>query len=261
MHRARAFNIIAASRGRLHKLLKLQFGSDGSIYAMIPQFSHSDGIVARVNLTRGLSYPTDVQLPQFGKVTSHIVKYSHHPDGRAHFSQDGRVLTEIKRSAAPLDVQRGHLFTMQVEPLSALPAPRANDKSFQLNVDFVPDAPRAVKLVAFRHPRSSVRINGDASGGPKVIMTEAAGELRPCFPVAPPLGFQFDSHVLLLTVQEIDRVSTDVGASLIFLGGFDETGVALDHSKELEFLAVAYPCSDYGELARRVGSIDLARHS
>ena len=159
MHRVASANIVAITGGVAHKVLKVQFQKDGSIFALLPQFARSDGIVARVQFASGLSYPTSVQLPEFGKVTTHIVKFSHHPDGRAHFSQDGKVLTAIKRQAAALSTQTGHLFTLQVEPLSALPAPRSNDRTFALTVNFVPDAPRALKLVALRQPFSAVRLD------------------------------------------------------------------------------------------------------
>jgi hypothetical protein len=59
-----------------------------------------------------------------GKVTSHLVKYSHHPDGRAHFSQDGKILTAIKRQSIALDRQNGHMFTLYIQGLHALDVAR-----------------------------------------------------------------------------------------------------------------------------------------
>jgi hypothetical protein len=54
------------------------------------------------------------------KVTSHRVKYSHHPDGRAHFSQDGKIFAAIKRQSISLDTQNGHMFTLYIQGLHAL---------------------------------------------------------------------------------------------------------------------------------------------
>jgi hypothetical protein len=256
VHRVPSANIVANTGGVAHKVLKVQFQKDGSIFAFIPQFARSDGIVARVQLASGLSYPTSIQLPEFGKVTTHIVKFSHHPDGRAHFSQDGKVLTAVKRHAAPLSTQKGHLFTLQVEPLSALPRPRASDRTFTLTVNFVPDTPRALKVVAIRQPASNVRVHGNFDGSSTPVVMEIDGELRQCFVIAPPEGHEFDSHTLILAVTEAPFVSTNSDPSLIFLGGFDDTVVSLDHSKDTEFLAAAYPCSDVTELGCRIGSID-----
>ncbi len=52
-------------------------------------------------------------------------------------------------------------------------------------------------------------------------------------------------------------LSEDNAPHLIFVGGFDSTVVALNHSVDTEFLAFAYPCSDFKQLKERIGCIDL----
>ena len=54
------------------------------------------------------------------RITSHLVKYSHHVDGRAHFSQGGKILTAIKRQSMALDKQYGHIFSLLVQGLNAV---------------------------------------------------------------------------------------------------------------------------------------------
>lgn len=64
---------------------------------------------------KGQQYPTSLSLIDGGKVTSHKVKYSHHPDGRTHFSQDGKIFTKVIKSSASFDEVDGHLFTVQFQ--------------------------------------------------------------------------------------------------------------------------------------------------
>ena len=47
-----------------------------------------------------------------GKTTTQKVKYTHHPDGEANFSEDGKIYTEIRSSACPFVDMEGHFFYM-----------------------------------------------------------------------------------------------------------------------------------------------------
>lgn len=60
-----------------------------------------------------------VNLEPGGKVTSHLVKYSHHSSGLALFSQTGKVRSEIRRQSVALDRQEGHLFSVLINGLQA----------------------------------------------------------------------------------------------------------------------------------------------
>jgi len=42
-----------------------------------------------------------------GVRTSHLAKYAHHSDGEAHFFEDGKVKTEVRRKSVPLGEQLG----------------------------------------------------------------------------------------------------------------------------------------------------------
>lgn len=64
-----------------------------------------------------MKYPASLSLLDGGKVTGHKVKYSHHPDGRVHFSQDGKIRTVIQKKSIPLSEAEGHLFTVQLQGL------------------------------------------------------------------------------------------------------------------------------------------------
>ena len=69
------------------KAFQIVFGGDGSLFITFPYFRHRTGILSVSTTLPRAQRRSQVNLEQGGKVTSHLVKYSHHPDGRAHFSQ------------------------------------------------------------------------------------------------------------------------------------------------------------------------------
>jgi len=251
------FNIVAVSSGKRHRIAKIIFGPDGSIYAMFPGFTQTHGLAAQLTLTNRTSYPANLNLADYGKVTGHLVKYSHHPDGWAQFSQAGKVKTEIRKKSCPLDTYEGHLFTIQVQGLGAFNPPRSSDKTPPITLN-IEGAVRALKIVGFRNNLSNMRT--DATGpraGRPLAMRDRDGSLRPGIAVAPPIGNPSDNFVLFLVPEEIPWLSEDQEPCLIFLGGFDERKIALDHSKDTSFLGLLYPCSDFNKLRQTAGTIDL----
>jgi len=79
------------------KAFQIGFDKDGSVFIRFPYFQHRTGILSSSEIPATGERKADVNIDFGGKVTSHRVKYSHHPDGRAHFSQDGKIFTAIKR--------------------------------------------------------------------------------------------------------------------------------------------------------------------
>lgn len=76
---------------------------------------------ARYRVTRrdpGGHRQEQIQLEDGGAVTSHKVKYSHHVDGNAHFSQDGRIRTTVRGRARGLRTAAGHIFSIDVQGLT-----------------------------------------------------------------------------------------------------------------------------------------------
>jgi hypothetical protein len=95
----RAERVVCAVRaGQLRvKAFQVVFHKDGSFFISFPYFRHRTGILSISSIPANGLRESQVNLEHGGKVTSHLVKYSHHVDGRAHFSQDGKVFTAIKR--------------------------------------------------------------------------------------------------------------------------------------------------------------------
>jgi hypothetical protein len=114
--------VIAVQAATRHKVFQVFFGPDGSLYVTFPYFKRRAGILAAATIPGNGHTTSQVNLQVGGKITSHLVKYSRHPDGRAHFSQHGKIRTEIKRQAIALNTQWGHIFSVIVHGLQAFNA-------------------------------------------------------------------------------------------------------------------------------------------
>ena len=111
------FDITVSVGAHAWRVCKLVFSkSDGSVFVTFPDFKETTGIVSVATLRAG-ARETTVDLKPEGKVASHLVKYSHHPDGTVLFSQDGLVLSQVRRKAVPLDELNGHFFTIHAQGL------------------------------------------------------------------------------------------------------------------------------------------------
>ena len=98
------------------KVFQINFKSkDGSLFVSVPYANLGVGRVGVVEWPPG--NPDSLRFGDSAPVTTHSVKYSHHPDGEAHFSLDGKVFTRVRRKAVPLTSAEGHLFTVMVQGL------------------------------------------------------------------------------------------------------------------------------------------------
>lgn len=250
------------------KVIQVLFGqSDGSLYVNFPYFKHSKGLISLVTLTSGTTYPTNIDLTPGGKVTSHLVKYAHHPDGRVHFSQDGKVLSIVRKQSIPLAEAEGHLFTVQLQGLQGFqpvdvrkdfsaPTPRKTVVTFELkntmlNYD-------TFKLLGHWYSMSKFTQNTVGSpSGPLLPVVKPDGQMIPGVVISAPPNYRFSDRVLLVTIENVPKLTEEEDTVLTFVGGFDPPSVILDLSVNTSFLSLSYPASDYSALKLRLGSADL----
>jgi len=221
---------------------KIVFQKDGTVIVVLPTPRVAGGILATIQLDGGQGVSQSCDLTHSGKVTKSIVKYSHHPDGHAHFSQDTKIFTKIARTAAPLAAQHGHLFSLILQRLDLFPTeqPKSGKRSIQLGCDS--PTSRTVKFIASRHKMT----------GQGTVKRGHEGHLN----IAPPSSYPLSDRYLCLVLREALEFDSAESPGLIFLGGFGDFTTASDPSRQLEFLAAAYPCSDYASLCAKIGSVD-----
>lgn len=102
------------------KAFQIVFGRDGSLFITFPYFKHRVGLLSSSSIFATGTRQSQANLEKGGKVTSHLVKYSHHTDGTTHFSQTGKIVTAVKRQSIALDKQHGHIFSLLIQGLHAL---------------------------------------------------------------------------------------------------------------------------------------------
>lgn len=193
-----------------HKVFQVVFGkSDGSLYITFPYFHTQKGFLSTAtfpNFTR----QSQIDMEPTGKVTSHQVKYAHHPDGEVHFSQSGKVKTSIRRKCLPLTKAEGHLFTIQVQDISGFEVdPASKDHATKrtkttLNFKFDGDEPGGIKFVVRWHKPETFLLRSKVTSkifGPNIRTQSPDGKVRMAFLLGPPSNWPLNEFVMLITCE------------------------------------------------------------
>ncbi len=267
---------IAAKTLAAHaKLFQIAFQKrDGSVMVTFPYYRDAHGLLCHAILKAGTQYPNQLDLTDSGQFTSHKVKYSHHPSGTAHFSQDGKIYSRIRRQSVPLVGAKGHLFTVQIQGLADFDAlsphaaqPAAMAKRTRINFEFPGESPEAIKFVAHWYSESELNAliaAGSVATQPTtgwIAMRWGAGAAVVGALIRNPYLQSAEQHYLLLFCEPIPLLDNREVSALIFLGGFDPPDVAFSENKDTGFLAFSYPTASYDRLIEKLGSVDFAPSS
>jgi hypothetical protein len=238
------------------KLFQILCGRDGSLFVPFPYYKHSSAQLSEETMEGRRKYPSDLSVT--GPLTMHRVKYTHHADGEAHFSQDGKILTKIRRRANSLPAYSGHIFTVQLQGLSDFQPLKERDltKSGRQVVGMrLPSEPASLKLVAHLYSAAELvkRMPFPADSGPWIPVirdqkTYAAALLAVGDNANP------TSRILTLSFEEIPAVFPNQSSGFSFIGGFDAPATAFDHNKDTSFLVLLSPAP---EATQQFGSVDL----
>ena len=256
----------ASDRRKVFQLLFRK--NDGSLFVNFPYYKHTRGLLTLATLKAKTSYPTSLSLIDGGKVTGHKVKYSHHPDGRVHFSQDGKIRSKVRKQSVALSEAEGHIFTIQLQgfdDFKALDAkerePLLSPKKTILNYRFMGKPPEAFKFVGHWHNRKSLLAMTSQMGKkPWFMWTRSGGSNVMGMIIADPFIKSGQECYLLLSCEVIPRLDKERYSTLTFMGGFDPKHIALDHAKDTSFLTLAYPSSEsYEDLEKQIGTVDYVK--
>ena len=245
------------------KALQVIFRKDGSLFINFPYFRHRTGLLSSSSIPGNGQRKADVNLEQGGKITSHLVKYSHHPDGRAHFSQDGKIVTAVKRQSVPLRRQEGHIFSLLIQGLNALeradPVRDAIASTKRASIEFALEPPEAVKIIGRWHDINKLRCSeANSVVGPAVPSLDADGTRGDAILVASP--YPEVRHVLGLSCVPIHKLGSEPEV-FVFYGGFDAPEAMTNPTKEAGFLAFIYPIGESEKTRQRLGDVDYVPRS
>lgn len=185
------------------KIFAISFGQDGSIYVHLPYFEETNGLLVRT-VGRLIDGKGCIERTEIPHTTTKRIKFSYHPDGRAHFSQDSQVKTVVIDRLPPLVVHEGVLFQVQAYGLSRYKPVVATDlKASQKKVlvDCTP-TPRV----------SGVSITGYISK-PGCCAVESTGEPRLL------ARSSYAPMLIALGYKELHVPPNYKGAHLLFSGG------------------------------------------
>jgi hypothetical protein len=241
------------------KLFQILCGRDGSIFVPFPYYKHSSAQLSEETMEGGRKFPSDLSVT--GPLTMHRVKYTHHVDGEAHFSQDGKILTKIRRRANSLPSHGGHIFTVQLQGLDDFQRVKDSDltKKDRVVVCMRLDAdPTSLKLVAHLYQVSELaqRMWSPADCGPwiRVVRDQRiyAAAILAVGDNASPM-----SRLLMLSFEVVPSVFPNQPSGFSFIGAFDAPETALDHTKDTSFLVLISPAANLPEATQRFGAVDL----
>jgi len=264
------FIIIIKTPGSRNKVMQIMLHKrDGSIFVNFPYYRFKQGLVSLVTFPANISLPTSLSLEPGGKVTSHLVKFTHHVDGHAHFSQDGRVLTVVKKHSIPLAVAEGHIFTAQLQGMSDYEvADPKQDFGYSLKktffeFNFTEKEPEAIKILGYWYSLSSLvsRFRGQVPDtiGPTLPCVTDSNKKSVAVLVENPYLKTKEKYLLMIMCEAMPMLDKDSISALTFIGGFDPPKIVHDQTRDTTFLAISYPAHNYSELKQRIGSIDFLR--
>lgn len=236
LRRSKAWDVVIARGGAVHRLAKLIFASDGGLYIHCIGYPHTNGVVTVRRIGSGV-VTESVELGGVGAYSvSHVVKYSHHRSGMALFSLDGKVKSFARRQALPLDVQRGHLCSLSVAPVSSFAPFRRKANSVEVRMDLPADRDD-VKLVFYRYSlHDSASWVGTDSDGRFVRQFPSGNTAQlACGPAEYPMA-----DIAVAVAARPSDVTSD-RPYLLFVGGFDRPDSTRNSAQDLEFLMYAYP--------------------
>jgi hypothetical protein len=240
------------------KAFQIVFWRDGSLFITFPYFPHRIGLLSSTSIPATGMREAQVNLEHGGMVTSHLVKYSHHTDGRAHFSQTGKIRTAVKRQSVALDRQHGHIFSLLIQGLKGLdiahPVKDVGASKKRVVVDFEIEPAETIKFVGRWFDVNRMRFNNPTPTiGPTLLTLDGNGIQRNACLFASPLANA--RHILAITCETIPSLGPEPEIFL-FQGGFDPAEIMTDPNREAGFLAFMYPLSQADKMRERLGSVD-----
>lgn len=258
--------VIAASvNGISYKLFQITFAkSDSSLFIIFPYLKGCGGRLGVVTIPKGSNYFKIFNVGKDFPVTSHLVKYSHHPSGQAHFSLSGKVLTDVRKKSVPLSLANGHIFTAIFQGLSHFEIVKENEKATEkrgiVPFHFIGKNIQSIKFVCHFYSEKELRIrvkHFDETPWTKVMLPN--GKFSVGIPLSTPFYFEGERRYLFLGAEYLGYpFATNIDRSITFMGGFDPENVVFDYTHDSSFLMMfIHDLDNINKLAKMFGTIDL----
>jgi hypothetical protein len=271
---AEFFDVVLNIGQERRKACKIQFRTQNGrlgVYVHMSSFGYSYGRLRRVEFTGPASGPETLRFEDGGITTTKMVKYHHPADGRAHFSQDGKVHSYFAKSK-PLRQVMGHLFSLHFWGADGFDfagtkearLPSLKRTTVNLYADkHLPADLVAGRIVGWCYPRPIVPAVGTIvpladPAQPALWTTAETGEVRQAVVIAPHNPPPEDDLIFFLTFHPMERATGPNYPVLMFLGGFNASRDMSRSDSYSNSLVLKYSQEedDFEEMVRLCGSID-----
>lgn len=258
----RATVIVGSSAG-FHQVCQVGFQPDGSVSVQCPYFPGHNGILSSPSQDPDAKGPITYDLSAGGKLTSHLVKLHHHADGTVHFSQDGKILTLIRRRTFDLSSSIGHVFQLHTYfPAAFSQFAKSKPGRLYLPFQFRLALPAAITVFGEWRRRRDIEANlvpSDGIAGPlTTVHSRKTGIDSTVFFLAQPKDYALVEHVLMVGVHETSALPEIREPTMILVGGFDphEVSVPGEATRQTGLLCWLYPHRPTDEARKLLGTVD-----
>jgi hypothetical protein len=247
--------------GPVHQICQITFHRRlGSVFAQFGYFGTSSGVAGEYH-TRPGAKDQVVHLGAVGLVASTPIKYSHPPDGRSHFSQDGKVVSAVRRQSFRLDGPEGHLFELHaygVNSFKELQPGQERSKRLYLPWVFADSMPPGVTLGVEWRRKSAIRSEVTVENQGPLLMLRRRVDGMPfkAMLLGQPRGFPLQDHLLVVNVGAAKPASGVDRPTMIFFGGWDEHERSRSPVEGGGYLTFVYPAGNVDDLLAAGRTID-----
>lgn len=236
------------------KLLHITLHRDGSVFIQCPYFRQEPGVLAKITTGPTGGIAGRYNFAAGGCLTRHRVKLSHHMDGRAHFSQDGKIRTSLEKKSFRLDGPSSHLcqfvgvgvdhfdpvrgrdFRRPDRPILMFSAGRRRIEQFAMVLGWVtPD-------YLWDDFLDGWDVTGYDSIGPYILKQDHSGKLLGHIGLAGHAAREDAvSHLLTVAVNHHEPIDDEARPMLLMIGAWDHASISPPRAPGESALAWKYP--------------------
>lgn len=260
MSKAKKIQILTAERFVLNieysnlrrKIFTLFFGKDNSLYIDFPYYKHKRGLIKVATLPKFKMKQFKIPLSNDAFLIDHPPKFTYHPDGRAHFSKDSKLLTIVKKNTIPMRTVNGHLGTIISNDIDgfeidkkSIGTIKRSILNFRLN-----SKPKSFRIILSKFQKDCVgRIGNIDHAKPFGKLTNNTNAVY--FVITNNKYKDSSNTYCVILVCEIDSYNSQE-KDFMFYGGFDHQTVVNDPSKETTMLFYLAPFEDKEKILKEI---------
>lgn len=260
-HESKRHVIAVETPSGTHKIFALSYSKkDGSLYLHLPYLLR-EGLIGVTSGTQTANGTLSVR--NFTRVgnTKNQVKFTYHPDGRTHFSQDGRIYRTLPHVGVPLAEKTGRICSVTAYGLGKFSRVRQKDLRENPTKKGILALFSGTELVGVSFTvllKSEDEVRSQHSQGPVGTVTTADRSVSlPAIAIAQDSAHRPHTRVVLVAFQALDSASPPSESCLIFQGPFVRIPEAPSRGGDLFAQTVIYPASLGEDLSKAVPSVDL----